>query len=196
MTPNFALKLQCIFPSGNNFVGNTGAEESWLTLAWNCTGTAPCPSAIVWSQMGYAPGIPHSMVVIHTLCASQSQLVLPCGGRFSSPFTTSLLRLQVNHTACCRVCGWAWKWTSIFVSQPIVLVSLCSLGSDSALLKHPDFHFSIFFWFCVLPPSKLLPPLLFSLLATLHYLIFKYSENSMNGNITLWKKLLQLDDAT
>lgn len=60
-------------------------------------------------------------------------------------FTTSLLRLQVNHTACCRVCGWVWNWTSIFLSQPIVLVTLCSSESDSALLKPLNFHFSIFF---------------------------------------------------
>lgn len=78
--------------------------------------------------------------------------------RILSPFvlfSTSLLRLQVNHTACCRVCGWVWNWTSIFVSQPIVLVTLIlqSLTQHSSNISISISPF--FFWFCVFPSKQI-----------------------------------------
>lgn len=85
-------------------------------------------------------------------------------------------------------------WLSLELTQHLCVPVYCPSHSlfFGVWVSSPQtsfFPFFLFFCdFCVLPPpSKLLPSLLFFLLVTLHYSIFKYSENSINGNVTLWQ---------
>lgn len=139
-------------------------EESWLILVQILHVVL---QLAVWSQVGSMPGVPDSTVDSTHLVLHNENPSFPEAGRFLSSFTSSLLRLQINYTTCCRVCGWAWNWPSIFVSQSIVLVTLCSLGSESALLKHPFFHFSFFFVIFVFfpPPANFCLPFYFFFLS-------------------------------
>ena len=118
----------------------------------------------------------------HTLCLTVKACPFLRVGRFLSPFANSLLRLQKNYTTCCRVCGWSWSWPSIFVSQSIVLQGLSKLFSNILFSILPFFTDFVFF-----PPKQnSASPSIFPS-ATLHYSFFKYSENSINDNVTLWK---------
>lgn len=104
VTPNFALKLQCVFLPDNNFVlGGAGVqEESWLILVQILHVVL---QLVVWSQMGSVPGVPDSTVDNTHFVPHNENPSFPEAGGFLSPFTSSLLSLQINYTTCCRVCG-------------------------------------------------------------------------------------------
>lgn len=156
MTPKFALKLQGMFPPDNNFMlsSSSGAQESWLALVWHCQTPQPDPQLQSGAKQG-CPWHSQSMMITHPMVfisCSHNQAFLETEDFVPfCPFQHQFVEAPSKSHSLLQS-----LWLSLELNQLLCVPAYCpshshSSESDSALLKHLNFHFSIFFLILCFP---------------------------------------------